>query len=61
MQSLCQYLYQHISGLGFEYIKKIPYANTVGSIIYAMICSRPDISHGVRVVSRFMGNLGKEH
>ncbi|XP_047949587.1 secreted RxLR effector protein 161-like [Salvia hispanica] len=26
-----------------------------------MVCTRPDIVHDVSVVSRFMGNLGKEH
>lgn len=44
-----------------EYIKKIPYSNAVGSVMYAMVCSRPNITYGVGVVSRFMGNLDKEH
>ncbi|KAH9804147.1 hypothetical protein KPL71_002018 [Citrus sinensis] len=44
-----------------EYMKKIPYSSVVGSIMYAMVCSRPDIAYGVGVVSRFMGNPGKMH
>jgi len=40
---------------------KIPYASAVGSLMYAMVCTRPDIAHVVSVVSRFMSNPGKEH
>ena len=39
----------------------VPYASAVGSIMYAMVCTRPDISHAVSIVSRYMGNLGKMH
>uniref|UniRef100_A0A3Q7IX76 Reverse transcriptase Ty1/copia-type domain-containing protein n=1 Tax=Solanum lycopersicum TaxID=4081 RepID=A0A3Q7IX76_SOLLC len=34
---------------------------TVGSLMYAMVCTRPDIAHVVGVVSRYMANPGKEH
>ena len=44
-----------------EYMSKVPYSNAVGSLIYAMVCTRPDISHAVGIVSRYMHNLGKEH
>lgn len=44
-----------------EQVMKVPYANAIGSIMYAMVCTRPDISHAVSVTSRFMGNPGKEH
>ncbi|GJX31864.1 retrovirus-related pol polyprotein from transposon TNT 1-94 [Tanacetum coccineum] len=33
----------------------------VGSLMYAMVCTRPDIAHEIGVVSRFMSNLGREH
>lgn len=42
-------------------MKRIPYANVVGSIMYAMVCSRPDLAHAMSVISRFMANPGKEH
>ena len=29
--------------------------------MYAMVCTRPDIVDAVRLVSKFMSNLGKEH
>ena len=39
----------------------VPYASAVGSLMYAMVCTRPDITHVVGVLSRFMSNPGKEH
>ncbi|KAI4331921.1 hypothetical protein L6164_016867 [Bauhinia variegata] len=44
-----------------EYMSKVPYSNAVGSLMYAMVCTRPDISHAVGIVSRYMHNPGKEH
>ena len=42
-------------------MSKVPYAFVVGSLMYAMVCTRPDIAHAVGVVSRFLTNPGKEH
>ncbi|KAD2393643.1 hypothetical protein E3N88_40620 [Mikania micrantha] len=39
----------------------VPYASAVGSLMYAMVCTRPDIAHAVGVVSRFLSNPGKKH
>ena len=39
----------------------VPYASAVGSLMYAMVCTRPDIAHAVGVVNRYMVNSGKEH
>ncbi|KAK3010466.1 hypothetical protein RJ639_013018 [Escallonia herrerae] len=44
-----------------EYMSRVLYANTVGYRMYAMVCTRPDISHAVSMVSRYMGNPGKKH
>ena len=44
-----------------EYMQKVPYASAVGSLMYAMVCTRPDIAHAVGTVSRFLSNPGKEH
>ena len=44
-----------------HYMNKVPYASAVGSLMYAMICTRPNISHAVGVVSRYMSNPGKQH
>ena len=40
---------------------KLPYAYVVGSLMYAMIATRPDIAFGVGVVSRYMSNPSKKH
>ena len=39
----------------------VPYSSAVGSLMYAMVYTRPDIAHAVGVLSRFMSNPGKEH
>ncbi|KAL2234657.1 UNVERIFIED_CONTAM: Retrovirus-related Pol polyprotein from transposon TNT 1-94 [Sesamum indicum] len=47
-----------------DYIEKMrvtPYASAIGSLMYAMICTRPDIAHAVGVVSRFISNPGVMH
>uniref|UniRef100_A0A3Q7I521 Reverse transcriptase Ty1/copia-type domain-containing protein n=1 Tax=Solanum lycopersicum TaxID=4081 RepID=A0A3Q7I521_SOLLC len=32
-----------------EYMSRVPYANSIGSLMYAMVCTRQDISHAVGV------------
>lgn len=44
-----------------ELMKDKPYANGVGSIMYSMVCSRPDIAYAMSVESRFMANPGEHH
>ncbi|KAD6119896.1 hypothetical protein E3N88_11167 [Mikania micrantha] len=44
-----------------EEMDRVPYASAVGSLMYAMVCTRPDIAHAVGVVSRFLSNPGKNH
>ena len=34
-------------------MSKVPYALAIGSLMYAMVCTRPDIAHVVGVVSRY--------
>ncbi|XP_042035235.1 secreted RxLR effector protein 161-like [Salvia splendens] len=40
---------------------RIPYASIIGSIMYTMVCTRPDLAHAKSVVSRFMADPGIEH
>ena len=42
-------------------MSQVPYASAVGSLMYVMVCTRPDLAHAVSVVSRFMGKPRKEH
>ncbi|KAG8486285.1 hypothetical protein CXB51_019701 [Gossypium anomalum] len=44
-----------------ECMSHVPYSSAVGSLMYAMVCSRPDLSYAVSAVSRYMANPGKEH
>ena len=42
-------------------MSKVSYTSVIGSLMYAMVCTRPDIAHAVGVVSRYMSNPGKQH
>ena len=42
-------------------MSRVPYASAVGSLMFAMVCTRLDIAHAVGVVSRYMANPGREH
>ena len=49
------------SGPEGEDMKSVLYALAVGSLMYAMIVTPPDIAHVIRVVSKFMHNPGRSH
>ena len=42
-------------------MRKVPYALAVGSLMYAMVCTRLDIAFVVGIVSRYISNPGREH
>jgi hypothetical protein len=44
-----------------EKMSVIPYASAIGSIMYAMLCTRPDIAYALSVASRYQSNLGEAH
>ena len=44
-----------------DHMSKVPYASAIGSSMYAMVCTRPNIAHVMRVVSRFMSRSRKQH
>ena len=44
-----------------EDMSHVPYASAVGSVMYAMVWTRPDIAHAMGVLSKYMSKLGKEH
>ena len=44
-----------------EDMRNIPYASAVGSLMYAMLCTRPDICYSVGMVSRYQSNPGRDH
>ena len=44
-----------------EKMSRVPYASAVDSMMYAMMCTRPDICYAVGLVSRFQSNPGQKH
>ena len=44
-----------------ECMSRIPYSSAIGSIMYAMICTRPDVSYALSVTSRYQADLGEGH
>ena len=44
-----------------EYMTHVPYASAVDSLMYAMVCTRPNLSQVVSMISRYMHDLGKGH
>ena len=44
-----------------EFMSRVPYSNVVGSLMYAMVCTRLNIAHSVSVASHYMANPGKAH
>ena len=44
-----------------DYTSRVPYSSVMGSLMYVMVCSRPDLGYVVSAVSRYMEKPGKEH
>ena len=44
-----------------ERMSRIPFASTLGSLMYAMLCTRPDICYEVGIVSRYQSDPGEEY
>ena len=45
-----------------DYMAQISYASLVGSLMYAMVCTRPDIAQVVSMVNHYMhDDPGKVH
>ena len=42
-------------------MKKIPYQEAIGSLMYAAIATCPDIAFTVSTLSQFLNNLGELH
>ena len=42
-------------------MRGIPYASTVESLMYIMLCTRPDICFAMGMVSRYQSDPGEEY
>ena len=44
-----------------EYMTRVPYTSAVGSLMYAMVCTRPDLSQAISMNNRYMHDPSKGH
>ena len=44
-----------------EQMTNIPYASVVGSLMYAHVCTRPDIAYAIGMLGRYQSNPGLDH
>jgi len=42
-----------------EYMTRVSYASPVGSLMYAMVCSRPDLSQAISMINIYMHDPGR--
>ncbi|KAK4404156.1 Retrovirus-related Pol polyprotein from transposon TNT 1-94 [Sesamum angolense] len=42
-------------------MQKIPYSSVVGSLMYAQVCTRPDIAYITGMLGRYLSNPGLNH
>ena len=45
----------------WDLMSKIPYASAIGSIIYAILCTRSDVSYALSTTSRYQSDPGESH
>ncbi|KAJ9561627.1 hypothetical protein OSB04_006787 [Centaurea solstitialis] len=50
-----------VSSQDQDKMKSVPYAYAIGSIMYAMPCTRPDVAYSVSVTSRYQQKPGEPH
>ena len=44
-----------------DQMKSVPYASAIGSIMYAQVCTRPDLCFVTGVLGRYQSNPGPDH
>ena len=42
-------------------MQQIPYASAIGSLMYAQVCTHPDIAYIVGMLGRYLSNPGNDH
>jgi ATP-binding cassette subfamily B (MDR/TAP) protein 1 len=50
-----------IRDLELEYMSRVEYSSAAGSLMYAIVCSHPNLSYAMSLVSRYMTNHNKGH
>ena len=51
----------HNTQIQREHMDKIPYASAIGSIMYEMLCVRPNVSYALSIMSRYQANLDEKY
>ena len=51
----------HLSKNNGKCLSQQEYAQAIGSLMYVMNCTRPDIAYAVNKLSRYTSNLGPDH
>jgi hypothetical protein len=44
-----------------DQMKSVPYASAVGSLMYAQVCTRPDLAFVTGMLGRYQKNLDIDH
>ena len=44
-----------------EFMKNMPYVSVVGSLMYAQVCTRPNIAFTIEVLGQYQSNSGMDH
>ena len=42
-------------------MSKVPYSSVVGYLMYAMVCSHPDLDYAASAISKYTEKPGNEH
>ena len=50
-----------VSKVDRDRMNRVPYASAIGSIMYTMLCTRPDVSYALSMTSRYQSNPGELH
>ena len=59
--SLSEIISNEMNESDIEYMKTVPYREAIGALLYAAICTRPDIAHAVNQVSQYQINPTPTH
>ena len=49
------------NNLEYEQMKNIPYASTIGGLMRAQVCTRPEIIFAVGILGRYPSNQSLDH
>ena len=42
-------------------MKRFPYASTIGSLMYAQVCTRPDIAYIIGMLGKYLSNPSMDY